>query len=329
MPWHRKHRASLNCGNTFGVGIIDEDGKVLADIRNIYKPKVGWGIIPHEAARYHQKNKNRVLKSALEKSGLKIKNIDVLAYSCGPGLSPCLLCGATFAIKLSKKYELPLLPIHHGVGHVEIARLLTRAKDPAILFLSGGHNMILAYVEGFYKIFGETLDITYGNLADVVARKMELGTPGGSELERLAERGKYVELPLTIKGMDISFAGIQTAALNLLRRGIPKEDISYSLQETCFAMLAETAERAMAHTEKQECLVTGGVAANKRLKEMITSMCKERGAKAFFVPPKYSGDNGIQMAWAGLLAYKSGWKPDFKDKILPRWRIDEVKITWI
>ncbi|MDI6798454.1 MAG: KEOPS complex N(6)-L-threonylcarbamoyladenine synthase Kae1 [Candidatus Aenigmarchaeota archaeon] len=301
----------------------------MADERSVYKPALGKGIVPHEARLHHEKIAEGVLQNALKKSRLTFEDIDAIAYSCGPGLPPALITTANFAIQLSEKYEAPLIKVHHGIGHVEISRLLTKAKDPVILFLSGGHNMILAYVEGYYRVFGEALDITCGNLIDVVAREMGLPMPGGPELERLAKNGKYVNLPISIKGMDLSFSGIQTAALNLLKKGVPREDIAYSLQETCFAMLAEVAERAIAHIKKEECLVTGGVAANRRLREMITVMCEERDAKAFFVPLEYSGDNGVMIAWTGILAHKSGWKPDFKDKINPRWRIDEVKITWI
>ena len=310
--------------HTFAIGIVDEEGNILADVREIYKPTKGWGIIPHEAALHHKKIKEEVCRSALEKANLKFKDIDIIAYSCGPGLFPCLKIGAEMASTLSKKIHKPLIKIHHAIGHIEIGRLLTEAKNCIVLLLSGGHNMIVAYVEGYYRVFGETLDVTCANVIDVVARKMGLKMPGGPKIEKLAKKGKYVELPYVVKGMDTSFSGIQTAAINLLKKGVSKEDISYSLQETCFAMLTEVTERAMAHTGKRECLVTGGVAANQRLREMITMMCKERGAKAFFVPSKYSGDNGIQIAWTGLLAYKSGWKPNFKDKIKPRWRIDEV-----
>ncbi|MGC8812082.1 MAG: KEOPS complex N(6)-L-threonylcarbamoyladenine synthase Kae1 [Candidatus Aenigmatarchaeota archaeon] len=317
--------------HTFAIGIVDEEGNILADVREIYKPTKGWGIIPHEAALHHKKIKEEVCRSALEKANLKFKDIDIIAYSCGPGLFPCLKIGAEVASTLSKKIHKPLIKIHHAIGHIEIGRLLTKAKDPVILLLSGGHNMILAYVEGRYRVFGEVLDITCGNLFDTIARKMGLEMPGGPKIEQLAKLGKnYVELPIAIKGMDVSFSGIQTAAINLLKNGVPKEDIAYSLQETCFAALVETTERAMAHTGKQECLVTGGVAANRRLREMISLMCEERGAKAFFVPPEYSGDNAVMIAWVGLLVYKHCKPlPKIKDRIKPKWRIDEVEITWL
>ena len=111
------------------------------------------------------------------------------------------------------------------------------------------------------------------------------------------------------------------------KEGKKKEDIAYSLQETCFAMITEVTERAVAHTGKEEVLLVGGVAANKRLQEMVRKMCEERGAKLYVVPKEYSGDNGVMIAWTGLLAHKSNWKVDFEDKIRQKWRVDEVQIT--
>ncbi len=315
--------------NTFGVGIIAENGEILVDERSVYKPPLGKGIVPNEAKGHHEKSKKRVLNSALKKAGLRVEDIDIISYAAGPGLPPCLLVGANFAVELAEKYDKPLIPVNHCVAHLEIGRLTAKAEDPVFVYLSGGNTQIIAFAEGKYRVFGETEDIPLGNCLDVVAREMELPMPGGPEIEKLAKKGKYVELPYVVKGMDVSFSGIMTAAIKLLKKGIPKENIAYSLQETCFAMLVEVTERALAHTGKDEVLLVGGVAANKRLQEMMQIMCEERGAKMYVVPQKYSGDNGIMIAWTGLLAYKSGWKPDFKDKIRPKWRIDEVEITWL
>lgn len=315
--------------NTFGIGIVNDKGEIIADERSIYKPPIGKGIVPHEAAGHHEKVKEEVLKKILEKAKLDIENIDIIAYSAGPGLPPSLLVGANFSVALSKKLKKPLVPVNHCLAHLEIGKLTTQAKDPIYVYLSGGNTQIIAFVGGKYRIFGETEDIPIGNCFDTVAREMGLPMPGGPAIEELAKKGKYVEMPCVVKGMDTSYSGIATAAIKLLKKGISKEDIAYSLQECCFAMLTEVTERAMAHTGKEECLVTGGVAANKRLREMITTMCQERGAKAFFVPPEYSGDQGVQIAWCGLLHYKYGCIIETKDKILPKWRIDQVPICWI
>ncbi|MEM5844342.1 MAG: KEOPS complex N(6)-L-threonylcarbamoyladenine synthase Kae1 [Candidatus Aenigmatarchaeota archaeon] len=316
--------------HTFGVGIIDEKGNILADERDTYIPKIGKGIVPNEAKEHHEKVAAKLLEKALKVSGLSWEKINLVSYSAGPGLSPPLTFTANFAVEISKKYKKPLIPVNHCCAHLEIGKLTTKTKDPIFVYLSGGNTQIIAFVEGKYRIFGETQDIPLGNCLDIVAREMKLPMPGGAEIEKIAKEGKhYVELPYVVKGMDVSFSGIATAALKLLRKGISKEDLAFSLQETCFAMLTEVTERALAHTGKEEVLLVGGVAANKRLQEMMKVMCEERGAKLYVVPEKYSGDNGVMIAWVGLLAYKSGWKPTFKDRIKPKWRIDEVEITWV
>jgi len=312
--------------HTFGIGIVSEDGEILADEREIYKPPEGRGIIPADAKKHHENVSKEVLDRAIKTSGISLEEIDIVCYSAGPGLPPPLLFTAKFAKELSEKLSKPLVKVHHGISHIEIGRLLTGCKDAVVVYLSGGHNAILAFVDDSYKVFGETQDITIGNLFDTIAREMRLEMPGGPKIEELAKRGKnYIPLPYVVKGMDVSFSGIQTAVLKLISEGTSKEDIAFSLQETCFAMLTEVTERALAHTEKNEVLLVGGVASNKRLQDMICKMCEERGAKFYVVPAKYSSDNGVMIAHAGLLAYKNSFDKPFEDLMRPKWRIDEIK----
>jgi glycoprotease/Kae1 family metallohydrolase len=311
--------------HTFGIGIANDDGKILANERSVYKPPIGKGIVPNDAAKFHEENADIVLKNALDKATLKMEDINVIAYVAGAGLPTSLLVGANFALNLAEKWKLPVIKVCHQIGHLEIGKLTTSAKDPIFVYLSGGNTQIIAFVEDRYLVFGETEDIPVGNCLDVVAREMKLPMPGGSEIERLAKNGKYIELPYVVKGMDTSYSGIATSSINLLRKGAKKEDVAYSLQETCFAMLTEVTERALAHTDKKEALLVGGVAANKRLQEMIGEMCECRGAKLFVVPEEYSGDQGAMIAWTGVLAHKMGWKAPFADKIKQRWRIDEIE----
>ena len=311
--------------HTFGIGIVSEDGRILADERDVYKPQEGKGIIPSDAKKHHEDVSKKILEKAISSAGITLDEIDIISYSAGPGLPPPLLSTAKFAKELAEKSSKPLVKVHHGIGHIEIGRLLTGCRDAVVVYLSGGHNAILAFVNDSYKVFGETQDITVGNLFDTIAREMGLSMPGGPKIEELANRGKnYIALPYAVKGMDVSFSGIQTAVLKLISEGVSKEDIAFSLQETCFAMLTEVAERALAHTEKNELLLVGGVASNKRLQEMMSKMCEERGAKFYVVPSKYSSDNGVMIAYAGLLAYKRGFDKPFEDLIKPKWRIDEV-----
>ncbi|MEM5799654.1 MAG: KEOPS complex N(6)-L-threonylcarbamoyladenine synthase Kae1 [Candidatus Aenigmatarchaeota archaeon] len=311
--------------HTFGVGLVDEKGNILFDEKSFYQPPLGQGMLPRKVFEYHAENAASIVKKAF-----KISKIDIIAFSQGPGLPNCLSLGATIARYLYLKHNLPLVGVNHPIAHIEIAKLMTGAKDPVLLYCSGGNTQIIALTGNRYRIFGETLDIPIGNAFDVLARSLGLEMPGGPKIEKLAENGKWVDLPYVVKGMDFSFSGIVTECQKLYKKGFKKEDIAYSFQETCFSMLIEATERALAHTEKEEVLVTGGVAANQRLKNMLEIMCKERGAKLFSVPIKYAGDNGVMIAWTGLIMYKSGVKTRLKDSfIIKDWRVDEVDVKWM
>jgi N6-L-threonylcarbamoyladenine synthase len=320
MLRHRKYCSSLICRNTFGVGIVD-DKKILANEKSVYIPKKGFGIIPKEAAQHHADVAAEVLRKALVP-----KDVDLVAFSSGPGLPQCLRIGAVFARALALKYKKPLVSVNHCIAHIEIGKLMTQAKDPVILYLSGGNTQVIAYTGGRYRIFGETEDIPIGNALDNLARGLKLEMPGGPKIETLAKSGNYIELPYVVKGMDLSFAGLTTEAVKRFEKGTNAEDVAYSFQETCFAMLTEVTERAVAHTDKEEVLLVGGVAANKRLQEMLRIMTEERGAKFFVVPQEYAGDNGANIAVTGILAHERGYDVSVeKSQIKQKWRIDEVE----
>ena len=297
----------------------------MANEKSVYIPKKGFGIIPKEAAEHHSDNALCILTKALEKAKLKMDDIDIIAFSQGPGLPQCLRVGAVFARTLSLKHDKPLVPVNHPLAHIEIGKLMTDSKDPVVLYLSGGNTQVIAFTGGRYRVFGETQDIPIGNALDNLARSLKLEMPGGPRIENLAKEGRYIELPYVVKGMDLSFSGLVTESVKKFNEGSRAEDIAYSFQETCFAMLAEVTERAVAHTDKEEVLLVGGVAANKRLQEMLRIMTEERGAKFFVVPQEYAGDQGAMIAWTGLLAFEKGYKITVeKSHINQKWRVDEV-----
>ena len=223
-----------------------------------------------------------------------------------------------------------MVPVHHAIAHIEIAAQMTGASDPLVVLVSGGHTTITAFAGGRWRIFGETEDITLGNLLDMFAREVPLPTPGGPEVERLASRGgNFMDLPYVVKGNDVSYSGLFTAAKRLLRSNVALEDICYSLQEVAFAMLSEATERALAHTEKGELLLTGGVAANSRLREMLRLVAEDHEARLLVVPREFAGDCGAQIAWTGLLAFPAGVEVEVsKSFVKPRWRLDSVDIPW-
>jgi len=311
--------------HTFGVGII-KDKEILSNEKSVYVPKKGFGIIPRDATQHHSENALKVLKSSLVKSNLQMKDIDIIAFSQGPGLPQCLRIGAVVARVLALKYSKPLVPVNHPVAHIEIGKLKTNSKDPVVLYLSGGNTQVISLVEGRYRVFGETQDVPIGNALDMLARSFGLPMPGGPEIDKLALKGKYFELPYVVKGMDLSFSGLVTEAVKKYKQGVKPEDIAYSFQETSYAMLTEVTERAVAHTDKEEVLLTGGVAASKRLQEMVRIMCDERRAEFFVVPKEYSGDNGAMIAATGILYNKP--IPIEKSNIRQKWRVDEVEISY-
>lgn len=313
-----------------GVGIVDADGKILASAGKSLIPSKG-GIHPREAAEHHAASIVALIKDALAYSKLDLSDIDLVAFSRGPGLGPALRTVATAARSLSLLLDVPIVGVNHCIGHVEIGRLTTGMEDPISLYVSGGNTQIIAFESGRYRVFGETLDIAIGNCLDQFARAVGLGHPGGPRVEELASQShRYIKLPYAVKGMDLSFSGLLTAALRRYEASVPLKDVCYSLQETAFSMLVEVTERALAHAKKTEVILCGGVAANSRLRKMLKVMSKEHYVE-FKVPPvEYCGDNGAMIAWMGQLMYKHGLIQKIEDTtVIQRYRTDQVDVPWM
>jgi universal protein Kae1 len=319
----------------FGVGISTFKGEILTNASSNYVPENG-GIHPREAARHHAEAADKVLREALSEAGITPRDLALIAFSQGPGLGPCLRTGATVARALAAYLDVPLVGVNHSVAHIEIGKLKTGAQDPVTLYVSGGNTLVSAFGSGRYRVFGETLDIALGNCLDVFAREAGLkhrkSMPLGAALEKLAANGeKLISLPYVVKGMDISLSGLLTAATTLLRKGECRlEDLCYSLQENVFSMVTEVTERALAHTEKKEVLLTGGVAANRRLQSMISAIAEEHDAKFNMVPREFATDNGAMIAWTGVLAYTHGAVTPVRESFVKlRWRLEEVDVPWV
>ena len=319
----------------FGVGVATFNGEILANVSDGYLPEAG-GIHPREAARHHAEVADKVLSEALAKAQLKPKDLALIAFAQGPGLGPCLRTGATVARALASYLGIPLIGVNHSIGHIEIGKLKTGARDPLTLYASGGNTMVTAYASGRYRIFGETLDIALGNCLDVFAREAGLknkkGLPLGAAVEQLSTKGKVlVPMPYVVKGMDMSLSGLLTAATSALQKGtFSLEDVCFSLQENAFSMVTEVTERALAHTEKKEVLLTGGVAANKRLQNMLDIIAKEHEATFSVVPKEFASDNGAMIAWTGVLAFTNGLVTPVEESFVKlRWRVDKVDVPWV
>ena len=318
--------------HTFGCSVVDSRGKMLSDTRDVYKAPEGSGIHPREASRHHMEVSPNILRNALKSADVAMKDIDIVGYSAGPGLGPCLRVGAVIARTVAGFYKKPLVPVNHALGHIELGAMLTGASDPLVLLVSGGHTMILTFSHRRWRVFGETLDITVGQLLDQFGRALGFASPCGNRIEQLASQsaGKYMQLPYIIKGNDVSFSGLLTAAVKLASCNAQLTDTCYSLQETAFAMLAEAVERALSFTNKKEMMIVGGVAANKRLAQMLDSVCSRQDAKLFVCPIKFAGDNGAQIAWTALREYmatKMNVQVE-ESTVQQSWRLDTVHVSW-
>jgi len=294
---------------------------LIAEYSKPYVPPQG-GIHPREAAQHHASFMREVVARVMPPSG----RIAGVAFSMGPGLGPCLRTVATAARALAVALDIPLVGVNHCVAHVEIGRFATGSRDPIVLYASGANTQVIGYLNHRYRIFGETLDIGLGNAIDKFARSKGLPHPGGPGVERLARKGGYIELPYTVKGMDLAFSGLVSAAKD---HPAPLEDTCFSIQETAFAMCVEVTERALAHAGKDEVLLVGGVGANRRLQEMLATMCSERGATLHVPDRKYMGDNGAMIAYTGRLMLEKGLAmPPGETRANPVFRADQVEVTW-
>ncbi|MFQ5908210.1 MAG: bifunctional N(6)-L-threonylcarbamoyladenine synthase/serine/threonine protein kinase [Thermoplasmata archaeon] len=316
--------------HTIGIGLVDEDGQVLANRGEMYRPAVG-GIHPREAANHHAERLRPVLRETLKEAGIALRDVDLIAFSQGPGLGPCLRTVATAARALAVSLGLPIVGVNHCIAHVEIGRAVTPAEDPVLLYLSGGNTQVISHASGRYRVFGETLDIGLGNLLDKVGRSLGFPFPSGPEIERRALGGRQLlSLPYSVKGMDVAFSGILTAAHALHAKGAPVEDLCFSLQETTYAMVTEVAERAMAHLGKDEVLLGGGVACNERLRAMVADMAQARDARMFVPPKDLCVDNGAMIAWTGILMHEAGLDLPLEETgVDQNLRTDAAEAPWV
>ncbi|MEK6958506.1 MAG: KEOPS complex N(6)-L-threonylcarbamoyladenine synthase Kae1 [archaeon] len=329
--------------HTFGASVVESDISqkgyekstcdILSNEKDTYTTEKG-GLIPRELAEHHYKVAPIVVKEALSKAGVKLSDIDIIAFSQGPGIGNALRCGAVTARQLALSTGKPLIGVNHCIAHIEIGRKLCAATDPVMLYASGANTQIICYENEYYRVFGETMDIGIGNFLDNFGRELGLGFPAGPVLDKEYFKGtKLINLPYTVKGMDLAFSGLLTSAkknIPLIENGkMKREDLIHSTLHNAFAMLTEVTERALAHTEKKEVILGGGVGCSKALQEMVGKMCEERGAKLFVPPSSVMADNAAMIAWTGLVLNTKGHKLNPSSaKILPKQRTDDVKVDW-
>jgi len=322
--------------NKLGIGII-KDGIVLSNPRHTYITPPGQGFLPRDTAKHHQQHALDVLQKALDEAHLKAEDIDCVCFTKGPGMGAPLVSTAVVARTVAQLWNKPLVAVNHCIGHIEMGRLITGAKNPVVLYVSGGNTQVIAYSQRRYRIFGETIDIAIGNCLDRFARVLKLSNDPspGYNIEQMAKKGrKLIDLPYTVKGMDVSFSGILSHIEGIADKMIASgectaEDLCFSLQETIFAMLIEISERAMAHCGSSEILIVGGVGCNKRLQEMMGVMADERSATLYATDERFCIDNGAMIAQAGWEMFRCGVVTPMEETwCTQRYRTDEVEVVW-
>ena len=324
--------------------------QILSNLRHTFVSPPGTGFLPKDTAAHHRRWVVRLVKQAMKQANIKLEDVDCICYTKGPGMGAPLNAVAVAARTLSQLSGKPRVGVNHCVGHIEMGRAITGAENPVVLYVSGGNTQVIAYSAQRYRIFGEALDIAVGNCLDRFARVLNISNDPapGYNIEQMAKKGKHlIELPYTVKGMDVSFSGILASVEELARKleksqssdapwldaesgePITREDLCFTLQETVFAMLVEITERAMAHVGANQVLIVGGVGCNERLQNMMGLMASEREGSVYATDERFCIDNGIMIAQAGLLAWRMGFKTGLQESTTTqRFRTDEPLINW-
>jgi N6-L-threonylcarbamoyladenine synthase len=320
----------------------DRDGNIKI-LSNVVSSQVNehlkfGGVVPENAARSHAEKIDIIIKKAMEDSKCEFTELDGVAATAGPGLLVCLMVGLSAGKSIAGILKKPFLAINHLEGHALTPRIFNKVEFPYLLLLvSGGHTQFLI-VDGIgkYKRIGTTIDDALGETFDKTAKMIGLEFPGGPKIEKLAENGDenaYV-LPRPIlnhPGCNLSFAGLKTAILQLsskIKSEKDKENLAASFQKTINEILNVKCKSAMnefssTHKKsKKVFVISGGVAANKSIRNNIDQLSKEMGFENFFPPIELCSDNAAMIAWAGIERFKNGIEDNLDVLAKPRWPLD-------
>ncbi|WP_109842987.1 tRNA (adenosine(37)-N6)-threonylcarbamoyltransferase complex transferase subunit TsaD [Aggregatibacter aphrophilus] len=331
-----------SCDET-GVAIYDEEKGLIANQLHtqIALHADYGGVVPELASRDHIRKLSPLLQAALQEANLTAKDIDGVAYTCGPGLVGALLVGSTVARSLAYAWNVLAIGIHHMEGHL-LAPMLEENPPhfPFVaLLVSGGHTQLVR-VDGVgrYELLGESIDDAAGEAFDKTAKLLGLDYPGGAALARLASNGTPNRFafprPMTDRpGLDFSFSGLKTFAANTLHQVMQedgelteqsKSDIAYAFQEAVVDTLAIKCKRALKQTGLKRLVIAGGVSANKQLRQTLAELMQQLGGEVFYPQPQFCTDNGAMIAYAGFLRLKQGQQQDLAIEVRPRWAMTEL-----
>ena len=333
-----------SCDET-AVAIIEENDKDQPSIlSNIVSSQVDvhkefGGVVPELAARSHIEKIDLIAKRAIAESKIKLTDISAVAATAGPGLIVCLTVGLSFGKTIALSLKKPFIAVNHLEGHALSPKLNSKIDYPYLLLLiSGGHSQFLS-VQGLgkYKRLGTTIDDALGEAFDKTAKLLGIEFPGGPQIEVYAKKGdpkKYV-LPKPIfhkGGCNLSFAGLKTAVLKIskqIKTDQEKYNLAASFQKTIEEILYKKSKIAFEEFKKinktntNKFVVAGGVAANKKIREVLTNLCEEEDFEAIFPPINLCGDNGAMIAMVGLEKFKLKQFSELDCPAKPRWPLDE------
>ena len=333
-----------SCDETAASIITENTQEVPIILSNIISSQIDvhkefGGVVPELAARSHLDKIDLIVEKAIKESGKNINEIDAIASTAGPGLIVCLSIGLSFGKTLALTLNKPFIAVNHLEGHALSPKLNSNLNYPYLLLLiSGGHSQYLS-VQGLgkYKRLGTTIDDALGEAFDKTAKILGIDFPGGPQIEILAEKGdpnKY-ELPKPIfykGGCNLSFAGLKTAVLKIsknLKKDQDRYDLAASFQKTIEVILNKKTKIAFTEYEKinkkelDKFVIAGGVAANKKIREMLITICNERNILPIFPPKQLCGDNAAMIAMVGLEKYKLKKFNNLDHQAIPRWQLDE------
>ena len=303
-----------SCDDT-SIAVVEDGVKIHSSIisSQIEIHRRFGGVVPEVASRKHLEAIHPVLDEALGQAGTTIKNIGQVAVTSGPGLLGALLIGLSVAKAIAWLHRIPLIPVNHLEGHLAAA-FLAKNRPPEYPFLglivSGGHST-LALVKGAREIqtLGRTLDDAPGEFFDKLARKLNLGYPGGPVVQQHGEGGdaaRYkLPMPMCGRGFAFSFSGLKTAVLNIVQKegeALRVSDLCASMQRAVAETLAEKTERGLEETRVSRLVVAGGVAANLVLRERMQKLAAQRGVELLIPPPVLCTDNAAMIAASGFWA---------------------------
>ena len=309
-----------SCDET-AISVVADGREVLSNVisSQIDIFKNYGGVVPEIASRHHLENINGVLADSLAEAGVSLDDIDLIGVTNGPGLIGALLVGVATAKAIAFAKDIPIVGVHHLIGHISANYIQSPNLEPPFMALitSGGHTEIVdvkSYTE--CEILGGTRDDAVGEAYDKIARVLGLGYPGGPKIDKIAKEGNPVAIHfkrvmLEKDSFDFSFSGLKTQVLNYINterqagREVNRADVAASFQEAVMDVLTEKVMHAVAVRSEDKLVLAGGVAANSRLRGMLGDACKKAGIELYVPAPVLCTDNGAMIASAAYYKYQN------------------------